>query len=566
MLGRARLRWIWLLGAVLVGAAALAALPERAVTNVLLRDLAPEHTRLHIRIFDGETKAPLAALVRFRAQDGQYLAFGNLADLPGWGQGASATELGLGEEGLLAFRHGMAVWQGEANIIVGRSWDHRDVQGAGVLQSQVFPGIYQLEITHGPEYDMFTQSIDLSPGRGRIKLDVPLRRAFETPDYVSADLHVHHAPDSRDAQLDARGQLKIAAVNGLDAFVAANHERAVDLRKVAEDLWQAFDAPVKAFPGVEHEASNAHFGVFPVQPQRTEPGQPPLARPWPLEVLLADLRALPGSPLIIGYHPRLGWKAYLDAPYCGPWAGRDFSLPPPCPQGFDAIEVLSAWQTCGSRQREVTESWLALLSYNHVSAAIGSSDSHFASAMLPGYPRTWVRVRASKAMAIGANDLVAAIRNRHTVASTAPFVTVRVGKATEGDFIAKNSGPVLVRIRVRAANWVPVDSVSLLVNGSVVKTWEIPQQGKALDFEASESLTLGKDDVFITAETDSRKPLPDGVVGEYSSRPEFGLSRCPPRSGEPPGMPAYAVTSPLFIDRDGDGRFRGHRASASTSL
>lgn len=547
-------------GAVAFGFLAFAAMNVAVGHNrpVRARSGGSRETRLAVRVFDAQTHAPLPALVRLRAADGKTLTFGNFADLPGWGQGASAVELGGGREGVLAFWHGFALWRGEGTIVVGRPWPHRNLHGQGQVASVVPPARYTVEVTRGPEYDQEVREVDLSAERGLVRLDVELERTVDTRGYVSADLHVHHAPHSPDAQLDAASQLKIAAVNGVEAIVAANHGHVVDLDETASDLWPTGPDGVVPLAGLEHEAAEAHFGVFPLPP-----GQPlPPLRPWPLEQLFSDLHALPGDPVVIGYHPRLGWKAYLDAPYCGAWAAKDFSAPPPCPQDFDALEIVTSWQGCGSRQRDATESWLALLSHSFVSAPLGSSDSHFASAMLPGYPRTWLRVGDDRPARITAQRLVRAVRARHTVASTSPFITLRSGGASEGDFVPRARGNVNVRVRVQAANWVPIDTVRLLVNGTIVKSWSLDAKEHAVDFRTEASVKLDGKDVFITAETDSRRPLPADVVGEYASRAEFGLSRCPPRAEEEGGMPAYAVTAPLLLDGDGDGRFTGFRAHA----
>jgi hypothetical protein len=492
--------------------------------------------------------------------------FGNFADLPGWAQGRSALELEAGQKGF-AFRHGIAAWTGEALVAVGRPWQHLDVAGGAPASSQLPPGIYEIEVTRGVEYDMAKQTVDLTAGKGKVNVDFELKRVLDTTGYISLDPHVHHAPESPDSHLEASGQLKIAAVNGLDVMVAANHTQVVDLKELVGRMWDGHDPPLVTIAGVEHEASSAHFGVFPLRRDVSKPGAgAPVVRPWPLEALFADLRALDDKPIVVLYHPRLGWKAYLDAPYCGAWAHKDYAAAPPCPQSYDAIEVLTGWQSCGSRIREGMESWLALLSYNLVAAPMGGSDSHYASSMTAGYPRTWVRVGDDRIAHVSVASVTEAVRRRHTVASSAPFVTVRSGDFAEGDLLTNTGDEVSVSVRVQAPNWVPVDTVRLLVNGAVAKAWTLPADDKAVDFKVTEALALDKLDAFVTVETDSHRPLPPQVVGEYNYIPEYGVSRCPPREGEPAGMPAFATTSPLFIDRDGDGLFKATRAASAIRL
>lgn len=529
-------------------------------------------TRLTLHVRDAQTGAPLPALVTFRPSAAAgpavaHLAFGNFADLPGWAQGPSAVELG-GEEGaLLAFRHGMALWRGDATIPVGRPWKHLDVEGKRQIQSELPPGQYLLQVSHGVEYDAVDLLVDLSRGRGEVEREVNLRRVVDSTGYVSADLHVHNAPESSDAHATALSQLKVAAVNGLEVVVAANHEVLTDLQPQVAQLWPRGTSPLSVVPGMEKGGTNSHFGVFPLQPDVSKPGKgAPVVRTWPLERFFGDLRSLGGRPVVVLNHPRLGWQAYMDEGFCGAWARRDFGAPPPCPQDYDAFEVLNGWQSCGTRMRDATETWLALATYNIVSAAVGGSDSHYVSAMVPGYPRTWVRVEKDTPAHFDPALLAHAIRARHTIASNAPLVTLRSGSGTEGDLITNTSKVVPLSVRVQAANWVTVDTVRLLINGALVKSWAIPRSGGAVDFRLQENIALGKEDAFITVETDSQAPLPPHLVGEYNAIVQYGLPKCAPRPGQEPGLPAFAVTSPLFVDRDGDGLFRAPRATVPRTL
>jgi hypothetical protein len=186
--------------------------------------------------------------------------------------------------------------------------------------------------------------------------------------------------------------------------------------------------------------------------------------------------------------------------------------------------------------------------------------------MVPGYPRTWINVGDDNLQRFSPGLMVQAIRARHTSASNGPLVTVRSGTFVEGDFIVNAPAALPLSIRVQGANWVTVDTLKLLVNGTVTKTWSIPRNGGAVDFKIEEMLALGAEDAFVTVETDSHMPLPPLIVGEYNAIIQYGSPKCPPRAGEEPGLPAFAVTSPLFLDRDNDGLFRGNRATAGRTL
>jgi hypothetical protein len=524
-------------------------------------------TRLHLIIRDAETTRPIPALINFQSPTGEAVSFGNFTDLPGWAQSGSAVELGKNGQSAFAFRHGLALWNGEGVITVGKPWSHRDLQGSAQTSSQLAPGIYTLIITHGVEYDAVSLQADLTAGKGEVTFEVALTRTVDSTGYFSADLHTHSSPDSPDAFVPAASHLKVAAVNGLDIMVASNHDSLADISTVAASLWPPGAVPIATVIGEEKSGTNSHWGLFPIVRDLTKPGKgaPPM-RIWPLPEFFQDVRALPGRPIVVSNHPRLGWQAYMDEAFCGAWAKRDFSAPPPCPQDYDATELLNGWQSCGTRMRDATETWLALASYGFVSAAVGGSDSHYVSAMVPGYPRTWINVGDDNLARFSPGLMAAAIRARHTSASSGPLVTVRSGAFAEGDFIPSAPESLPLSIRVQAANWLTVDTVRLLINGLPTKTWSIPRDGKAVDFNVNETLSLGTEDAFVTVETDSQEPLPPLIVGEYNAIIQYGSPKCAPRAGQAPGMPAYAVTSPLFLDRDTDGLFRGNRATSARKL
>ena len=126
--------------------------------------------------------------------------------------------------------------------------------------------------------------------------------------------------------------------------------------------------------------------------------------------------------------------------------------------------------------------------------------------------------------------------------------------AEEGDLVREMSGFVRAKIRMQAASWVTVDEVRLLVNGSVVGSWPVPRVGETTPLFEMETEVRTSGDSFITAEARGDKPLPPFVVGEWAA---ISAGTCPPNPGKEAGMAVFAVTNPVFIDADGDGRYRG---------
>lgn len=516
-------------------------------------------TRLKIKVVDAQTGALLPALVTFRDGGGLPVKFGNFTDLPAWGQAESAKELDPKRPGVFAFLHGLAFWKGEGTVMVGKPWTHRDVSGKTMTQSQVPFGNLELEVTHGPEFDSYVTRVDVSPDRGEVSLVVPLQRTVDSAEYISADLHVHNKPESNDSGTDPSSQLKVSAVNGLDVVVLSNHDALLDPAPLVATLWPQATRPIVALSGQEVGGPAGHFGVFPLPVDVRKPrgGAPAISSTAPS--LFANVRALTSKPLLIVNHPRLGWSAYFDSGSCGDWAKGDLLTPPPCSQDFDGFEVLNAWQVCSSRIRVATDTWLALMRFGFVTAAVAGSDSHYTGGMVPGYPRTWIRAKQGGDAKMNMAALVDGVRARRTSASTAALLSLRVGAIGEGEFLSTNAPAITVAVRVQAANWVSVQTARLLVDGQVVESWTIGSEGKAIDFRKDAVVQLPAADAALTLETDSAAILPPQLVGQYTSALEYGRSKCVPRAGEEPGMPAFATTSPILIDRDNDGLFRGRK-------
>lgn len=521
-------------------------------------DAGPGPTQLHIRIVDSKTRQVLPGMVTLFAPDGKRLQFGNWEDEATAGMGALLREVGTG--GALATWHGLAIWRGEAIVPVGVDFG---IKGRGVVDDRIPPARYRLTVNRGPEYDLTELVVDLTENRGVVSVEVPIARVVDTAGYLAADMHVHTGPGSGDTRITGRDRLKSMIVAGVDVVVSSDHDHHTDLGEAARELWpQPGDPiPIATITGNEATGRGGHFNVFPVVADRSRPrnGAPRALgddEKETTQTFLDRLRALPGPPLVQMNHTRLGFAAYFDGNRCGPW--RDRSRLPLCSVSFDAMEVLSGYLVCGTKIAEQMRDWHALLSFGVVTTATGNSDTHGTSRLLGGFPRTYVRVGNDEVTAFDEAQFVSALRARSAIATSGPFLTMRVNDSTqEGEQLTDSSGTVKVSLRMQAASWIVVDEVRLLVDGSVVKTFAVPRMGSATPlFEVQGEPIAIAADAFITAEAEGKKALPPFVVGDWTS---LAGAACPPVPGAEQGMAVFATTNPVFVDRDGDGRFRGPR-------
>jgi hypothetical protein len=524
--------------------------------------------RLHLRIVDSQTRAPLPAMVTLVPQGApasRRLRFGNDGDPGTPSMGSTVAEVGTG--GAMLTYHGVAVWRGEAVIPIGVPFP---VESPRTVDRSIGPGRYHLIVNRGMEYDLTEADVDLTREQGEVFLELPLTRVVSTPGYLAADMHVHSAPGSNDSRLGAADRLKSMAVAGVEVVVATDHDHNTDLGPTARKMWPVDGppAPLVTIAGNEASSSSGHFNVFPVEVEASRPagGAPALAQIAGSQDFFDRLRALPNRPFLQMNHTRLGFAAYFDDGQCGPWLDR--SALPSCSLDFDAMEVLSGYLMCGTKIDAQLADWYALLGFGLVRTAAGNSDTHGTSNILGGFPRTYVKVGDDDLAAFREQDFMSALRGHHAVATSGPFLTLRVNEDAEmGDLVGARDGQLRVSLRMQAPSWVNVDEVRLLVDGKVVKSWPVPRQGGAtplLEIQ-DEPLTVNAD-AFVTAEASGKKALPAFVVGDYTETARKGSDgpfNCPASPGAEQGMAVFAVTNPVFVDFDGDGLFRGPRQPAS---
>ncbi|MBI5498425.1 MAG: hypothetical protein HY904_25715 [Deltaproteobacteria bacterium] len=224
----------------------------------------------------------------------------------------------------------------------------------------------------------------------------------------------------------------------------------------------------------------------------------------------------------------------------------------------------------------------------------GVSDTHKLKRGDTGYPRTYVRVRRPPAGALpdpwevlgalaGRSDT--ANRGDVVVSSTPiPVVTARANNQTVSPGgLLRAAGPVDLTVEVQAPAWMGLDTADVIVSPGGMPTPSndapeltvaaaaaltpqdtlLPNGGTRRTWRASFAVDLavanpfpGRDATLLVRVHGRQVLWPvllDGLrvaVDESATTPQTFLTV----TG---GVPPYAVTNPVFVDVDGDGRFRG---------
>ncbi|WP_438024115.1 hypothetical protein [Sorangium sp. So ce233] len=461
----------------------------------------------------------------------------------------------------------------------------------GELQLSLPPGRLRVVASRGPEYALAEATVDIADNT-RARLDLTLERVVDTAGYIGCDLRQHTA-QSADAGVNATERLVSNAVEGVECAVTSEHNLALaaDLRRDTAIL--RLDAKLRVLPGVEltsdrRGAGIGSLGVFPLGSEAAAPREGALR--WVDKAageILREVRALPGERVVqVSRASAGGSPLHAQAPPQGaPDQGaRLLAQIVGDGAGADALEVWTG-RGVAARDSALEELW-ALLRASRPVTPTATSDTHGLLGAEPGYPRTYVGVADDDPGRLDAADLVAGLRRRRDVVITnGPFVTMRLGDTRQGGIASmgrgSRGGPLSLSIRVERAPWVDARELHVLVGG-VAAGAPIPLEGArttpagALVDEIAIPVVLGTGGGRRPAWPDARA---GGAPGR--SRPGQGAHHPvrvaedtfvvaivrgrrplePVLSGDPAEILPFAMTAPLWIDADGDGRSLGRAAA-----
>ena len=511
---------------------------------------APRSTvTLALRITDRGT--PVAARVLLIDAHGP-LHMGNL-DLYGQRQGGAACAIAPDVVGS---------WDG---LIVGHGIAEVPVGVDRCVPSPAIPyGRYRVVAWRGIEYERFEAEVDLSEGRGRVELAIPLQRAWIPHGMLAADLHVH-AFASGDSRLPNPQRVIAQVAAGIQVVGLSDHNVHGDLDAdiAALDL----GGVIASIASDELSADELHVGVYPVRvvrgaPHGGGPADDAVAHAGAQQ--LFDLaRATSGytadHTVVQLNHPRFRVTALYDGAH---WDG--VAWPPPFPLGFDAVEVLagySAFNAAGDRRfDDSARDFYTLIDHGHLIAPLGNSDTHDLNWVLDGTTRTYVYVDDPRVAPFDQAGFIAAIRGRRVVATSGPWLDVEAAAAqgatpTVGPGQALHAGPTAwLDISVAQAGFVRVDRIRITVGAAsgphLANTIDVPAGAR---FRWAGAIDVGAADTWIGVTADGDTALPLEQTGSYQ-RDRW----------QRPGVTPFAIASPILIDADGDHRWK--RGDADLAL
>jgi hypothetical protein len=423
----------------------------------------------------------------------------------------------------------------------GKEWEH--------FKNSCFPpkegldlhlpvGSYLVVASRGPEYSVDTEVIEVLADSIHL-LDFTLDHVLDTPRLVSIDPHMHTRWSDGDTDIPERLMSVIA--EGVDVAVATDHNILIDYAPVLEKL--GLEEYLTVMVGNEITQNDLiHYNSYPLSISKEKEYNGAI---YPAiedaGALFASSRQGDSSSLIQVNHPRSSYQGYfhthgLDLGSAA-YVSKAFSM------NFDVIEVMNGPRFAYSNMVTIQD-WLHFLDRGYFFPAVGSSDSHSIDGDEPGYSRTYIIFDEKPKTPPSRKDIIDKLKQGRSFVSNGPLVELRLNDLYgPGDLVASPSSLVKVTCRVDCASWVHVDELRLIINGERKMVFPISPDGQpTMTFQKSIEIPVEKD-AYIVAE----------IIGHKSLYPVLQSTAT---DGEPEqATRPYALTNPVFIDVDGNGRF-----------
>jgi hypothetical protein len=400
----------------------------------LVLDVSPGG-ELHVSIIDPDTKKPVTARLLVRGIDGSVD--------PSFGPDYRAS--------------------GAGPII-----DAHD----GEVSTPLPSGKYRVAATKGIEWTVDAKTIEITAGR-LVDVQLAPRHIVPTPGMIGCDLHVHARP-SFDSPVSVEDRVLSLVSAGIDFAVPTEHNVVGDYSSALETLDLTHD--MLSVTGVEVTTFSRGIGHFGVFPYPTTQKVPPFRGVAPGMVFdKAREGDFKRERVVQVHHPRLPKGiGYFNI------IGLQSKGPKPFIRGrmdFDTLEVYNGYDLeIQQRVDDVLRDYYALLNAGYHHGATGSSDAHRVQFHWAGYPRTMALVDGAPDKGIegvAPATIVTAIKHGHATVTSGPIIELDIGGSRPGDDHGTQDDPVRGHVRVRAAPWIDVAKVEIVVGGRVIQSFNV---------------------------------------------------------------------------------------------
>jgi len=429
----------------------------------------------------------------------------------------------------------------ENPVETGRSWEgfkNSCFPPAEGLEVKLPVGTYLASAARGPEYSLDQKVIEVVKEENRDLVFV-IDRVVETPGLIALDPHLHTTRS--DGSPSVAERIKSVVAEGIEVLVATDHNTITDYGPALRKL--GLTGKLAVLPGNEITTPDViHFNAYPLEIRPDEEGNGAIhSTADEAGPLFAASRTKDPGALLQVNHPRAGYLGYFNNLDLDQESAA--TALPELDLGFDVLEVLNG-PNFHSSNRTAIEDWFHLLNRGYYFPLVGSSDSHGIDRGEPGYSRTYVRYSGGEATELDPAALIQSLKKGRSFATNGPLIAFQVnGREAMGDTVPAKAGKADILIEVWGAGWVDIDEVKIVMNGQRRIIFPLSFAGSPVrKFKQAISLTLNEDTYFCIE-----------VLG---GKTLFPVLQTPSRTGAlQDGTLPYALTNPIFVDVDGNGRF-----------
>jgi hypothetical protein len=426
-------------------------------------------------------------------------------------------------------------------VETGKSWEgfkNSCFPGEEGLTVRLPVGTYVAAASRGPEYSVDHRVIEVLKEEN-FELVLVIDRIVETPGLIAFDPHLHTSKS--DGQPSVSERIRSVVAEGIEVMNATDHNQVTDYVPSLKDL--GFGKELMVIPGAEVTTPDViHFNTYPMEARPGELGNGAInsAAEKASPLFVASRQKNPGAVLQVN-HPRAGDLGYFNNLYLDQDSAA--TALPELDLNFDLLEVLNGPYFFSSNQAAI-EDWFHLLNRGYFFPIVGSSDSHGIDRGEPGYSRTYVSVPDNKGKPLNPATLMAALKEGRSFVTNGPMISLKVNSLeTPGGLVQAKEGKVDISLHVWGAPWVDVYEVRLVLNGERRIIFPIKARESGIDKLTQEIGVSLTRDTYVCVEALGRKTL-------------FPVLQRPSESGRlEDGTLPYALTNPVFIDVDGNGRF-----------
>jgi len=376
----------------------------------------------------------------------------------------------------------------------------------GASEFDLEPGTYQLVVSRGTEYSVFSTPISVTEDN-TTSVAARIAQVVETPGYVSSDYHVHalNSPDSRISN-DARA-LQFAG-EGVDNVIMTDHEFRTDLKPVITRL--GLVPFVTTMIGEEITTFDyGHFNAYPLQidPSRVSQGAVDFGggaapgrdfpaygsytlSPAQIEAAALGSFATPDTVVQINHIDSHFGPMRIDTGLVPPRSlltpaqAAALRLDPAITNFFHPFRALELWNGYSrGHQDEFLVGrigiWFNLLNQGIVTTMIGDTDTHELFNTRSGGARTWTPTSPGFDLpaSLLPSEIGQAVKAGRAVSGQGLYVQARLlaadGSGAAADFtragstlIASSNGSVELEIRVQAPLWAEYDRIEVYANAT----------------------------------------------------------------------------------------------------